>query len=63
MTEHRDGKAGPMPASERFGWRAVVATVALHAVGLAVATYPTFLTLGSTLPGGSDTFQHLRVMR
>ena len=35
----------------------------VHVAGVAVATYPTVLTLGSTLPGGTDTLQHLWVMR
>jgi hypothetical protein len=61
MLDNREGEGSP--ASQRLGWKAGVAIVALHAAGLAVATYPTVLTLGSTLPGGMDSLQHLWVMR
>src|SRR5437588_11839421 len=51
------------PARERLGWKAVVSILALHVTGVAVATYPTVLKLGTTLPEGGDPLQHLWGMR
>jgi hypothetical protein len=51
------------PEREQLGWRAVLSILALYVAALAIANYPTVLTLGSTLPGGADAYQHLWVMR
>jgi hypothetical protein len=48
---------------ERLGWRGLAFILALHALGVSVATYPSVLSLGSDLPGGSDDLQHLWVMQ
>jgi len=61
MPSDREGEA--LQAKERFGWKALVLTLMLHATALVIATYPTVLTLGSTLPGGGDVLQHIWVMR
>jgi hypothetical protein len=51
-----------MPSGS-YGRKALGLTVALHAVCLALATYPTVLSMGSTVPDRGDTLQHLWVMR
>jgi hypothetical protein len=61
MANNRDGER--TQTSPQLGWKATVGILALHATALAIATYPTVLTLGSTLPGGDDALQHLWVMR
>jgi hypothetical protein len=47
----------------RLGWRGLVLILALHALGVSVATYPSVLSLHSDLPEANDTLQHLWVMR
>src|SRR5262245_49011780 len=55
--------AAPLGEPERLGWKAVVLILGFHLAGLAVATYPTMLTLGSTVTGRPAALQHLWIMR
>jgi len=63
MSNGRESEAmSPSGEPERLGWKTLAWIVALHAVALAIATYPTVFQLKTTVPEKYDTPQHLWIM-